>query len=242
MNRPLEDLTAIVTGASSGIGRATASLLAQSGARVFLIGRRQAVLEDVAAACGSLASAYPCDLTDDEQLRTLVTRIRAATAKLDILVHSSGIIKLGPTQDAPLVDFDEQYAANVRAPYLLTQSLIPMLRASRGQVVFVNSSVTRAANIAGRGTYAASQQSLHSIANALRDEVNELGIRVTNVFPGTTATDRQIKLHAMSGRRYDADRMLQPEDVAQAVLFALTIGRTAEVTDIHLRPMLKPLP
>jgi NADP-dependent 3-hydroxy acid dehydrogenase YdfG len=241
MCKSLQNMTALVTGASSGIGRATASLLARSGARVLLVARRQAVLEEVATACGPLASAYPCDLTNDAQLKGLASRLQADVGRLDTLVHSSGVINLGTTEIAPIADFDAQYAANVRAPYLLTQLLVPMLRVARGQVVFVNSSVTRAANIAGRGTYAACQQAVYSIANALRDEVNEAGIRVTTIFPGTTATERQINLHAMSGKRYDENRMLRPEDVAEAILFALSIGRTAEITDLHLRPMLKPL-
>jgi NADP-dependent 3-hydroxy acid dehydrogenase YdfG len=241
MSRVLENMVAVVTGASSGIGRATASLLARSKASVVLVGRRQSVLEDVARECGSLALACPCDMTDDAQLRGLITRLQRAFSRIDILVHSSGIIKLGSTEAAPVDDFDAQYAANVRGPYVLTQLLLPRLRAASGQVVFVNSSITRASNTASRGTYAATHQAAHSVANALRDEVNEAGVRVTTIFPGTTATQRQVDLHAMSGKRYDPERMLQPEDVAEAVLFALTIGRTAEITDLYMRPMLKPL-
>ena len=241
MSRTLENATALVTGATSGIGRATASILARSKARVALVARRQSVLEELAMECGSLASAYPCDMTDDAQLERLATRIQTDFAEIDILIHSSGIIKLGKTETSPVADLDAQYAANVRGPYILTQLLLPRLRAVSGQIVFVNSSITRANNTAGRGSYAATQQAVHSIANALRDEVNEAGVRVTTIFPGTTATQRQIDLHEISGKRYDPDRMLQPEDVAEAVLFALTIGRTAEITDLYLRPMLKPL-
>jgi NAD(P)-dependent dehydrogenase (short-subunit alcohol dehydrogenase family) len=241
MSRSLENMTALVTGASSGIGRAIALILARSKARVVLVGRRQSALEELATECGSLVSAYPCDMTDDTQLKGLATRIQADFARIDILVHSSGIIKIGRTETSPVADFDAQYAANVRGPYILTQLLLPFLRAVSGQIVFVNSSIIRANNTDGRGSYAATQQAVHSITNALRDEVNEAGVRVTSIFPGTTATQRQIDLHEISGRRYDPDRMLQPEDVAEAVLFALTIGRTAEITDLYLRPMLKPL-
>lgn len=242
MSRFLENTTALVTGASSGIGRATAKLLAHSKVKVALVGRRQSLLEDLAAECGPRVSAYPCDMTDDAQLKELADRIRVDLSRIDILVHSSGIIKLGTTETSPVSDFDSQYAANVRAPYTLTQLLLPLLREASGQIIVVNSSITRAHNTAGRGTYAATQHAVHAMTNALRDEVNEFGVRVTSIFPGTTATQRQMDLHAISGRRYDPDRMLQPEDVAEAVLFALTMGRTAEVTDLYLRPMLKPLP
>lgn len=241
MSRSLENATALVTGASSGIGRATAKILARSKVKVALVGRRQSILEELATECGALASAYPCDMTDDAQLKDLANRIRADFAAIDILVHSSGIIKLGPTETSPVADFDSQYTANVRAPYILTQLLLPLLRQASGQIVFVNSSITRAFNTAGRGSYAATQHAAHAMTNALRDEINEFGVRVTTIFPGTTATQRQLDLHAVSGKRYDPDRMLQPDDVAEAVLFALTIGRTAEITDLYLRPMLKPL-
>jgi NADP-dependent 3-hydroxy acid dehydrogenase YdfG len=140
-----------------------------------------------------------------------------------------------------VADFDAQYAANVRGPYILTKLLLPVLRAVSGQIVFVNSSITHASNTDGRGSYAATQHAARSIANALRDEVNEAGVRVTTIFPGATATQRQVYLHEISKKRYTPDRMLQPEDVAEAILFALTVGRTAEVTDLYLRPMLKPL-
>ncbi|MGB3043328.1 MAG: SDR family NAD(P)-dependent oxidoreductase [Xanthobacteraceae bacterium] len=242
MSRTLESTTAVVTGASSGIGRATAKILAGAQTRVALVGRRQSMLEELAMECGPLASVYPCDMTDDAQLTTLATAIRTDFSGIDILVHSSGIIKLGKTEISPVADLDNQYVANVRAPYILTQLLLPLLRERSGQIVVVNSSITRAFNTAGRGSYAASQHAVHAMTNALRDEVNEHGVRVTSIFPGTTATQRQIDLHEISGKRYDPDRMLQPDDVAEAILFALTIGRTAEVTDLYLRPMLKPLP
>lgn len=237
----LENIRALVTGASSGIGRATAAILTRSKARVALVARRQSVLEDLATQCGPAAFAYPCDITDDAQLKDLASRVRADFSGIDILVHSSGIIKLGKTETSPVADFDSQYAANVRGPYVLTQLLLPLLREASGQIVFVNSSITRAHSTAGRGSYAATQDAVRSMANTLRDEVNESGVRVTTIFPGTTATQRQIDIHRISGRRYDPDRMLQPEDVAEAVLFALTVGRTAEVTDLYLRPMLKPV-
>src|SRR5882724_7117046 len=119
MSRSLENMTALVTGASSGIGRATASILARSKARVVLVWRRQSILEELATECGSLASVHPCDMTDDAQLERLATRIQAEFARIDILVHSSGIIKLGRTESSPVIDFDAQYAVNVRGPYIL---------------------------------------------------------------------------------------------------------------------------
>ncbi|MGC2391714.1 MAG: hypothetical protein WA621_20145, partial [Candidatus Acidiferrum sp.] len=83
------------------------------------------------------------------------------------------------------------------------------------------------------------KHALKAIADALRAEVNELGVRVISVYPGRTATPQQEKIHELEGRSYHSDRLLQPEDVAQAVLNALAMPRTAEVTDIQIRPMRK---
>src|SRR4051794_19634248 len=149
MSHSLGNVTALVTGATSGIGRATALLLAQSKANVLLVGRRQSVLEDVAVRCGPLASMHPCDITDDAKVDELAAMIQAKHGRLDVLVHSSGIINLGTTETASVANFDAQYAANVRGPYVLTQRMLPLLRAASGQVVVVNSSITRATNTAG---------------------------------------------------------------------------------------------
>ena len=111
---------------------------------------------------------------------------------------------------------------------------------TRGQVLFINSTVIRAANIAGRGGYAASKQGLKAIADSLRDEVNEYGIRVISVMPGTTATDGQEKLYKIAGKPYDPGTLLQPQDIAQAACDALALPRTGEITDIYIRPMLTP--
>jgi NADP-dependent 3-hydroxy acid dehydrogenase YdfG len=237
----LDKMTAVVTGASSGIGKATASLLAKRNVRVALVGRRQAALQEAAGKCGPLASAYACDVTDDVQVRNLVEKVRSDMGRIDILVHSAGVIRLGTIERSSVVDFDAQFTTNVRAAYILVQAMLPSLRAVAGQVVFINSSITRAHKTDGRGAYAATRHALHSFANTLRDEVNEDGIRVTTIFPGTTATPRQSELYKYSGRRYDPARMLQPEDVAEAVWFATSASRTAEITDLYLRPMLKPI-
>jgi NADP-dependent 3-hydroxy acid dehydrogenase YdfG len=240
MSDSLQNMSAVVTGASSGIGRATAALLAKRNVRIALVGRREAVLREAAEECGPLASAYLCDLGDDTQVRALVEKIRSDMLRIDILVHSAGMIKLGNLARSPVRDFDAQFAINVRAAYVLVQAILPSLRAVAGQIVLINSSITRAHKTDGRGVYAIAKHALHSFANTLRDEVNEDGIRVTTIFPGKTATPMQSELYRSAGRRYEPSRMLQPEDVAQAVLFALTAARTSEITDLYIRPMQKP--
>jgi NAD(P)-dependent dehydrogenase (short-subunit alcohol dehydrogenase family) len=231
---------ALVTGASRGIGRAIALELAAEAATVCLVARDSRALEEVATATGRAGAAvFPADLTSDEDVRDLASRVKRDFGRLDILVHSAGIIAHGPLSRAPVTDFDSQYRANLRAPYLLTQTVLPMLIASQGQVVFINSSVglTTRPDVT---QYSATQHALKAIADALRQEINAEGVRVLSVHPGRTATPRQAEIHAIEGKPYRPERLLQPEDVAALVLSALRLPRTAEVTDISMRPFLSP--
>jgi NADP-dependent 3-hydroxy acid dehydrogenase YdfG len=141
---------------------------------------------------------------------------------------------------ARLTDFDFQYATNVRAPYALTQRLLPSLMAARGQIVFINSSVGLTAKRPDIGQYAATKHALKAIADSLREEVNPKGLRVLTVYLGRTATPMQETISRQEGRAYHPETLLQPEDVASVVLNALMLPPTAEVTDISIRPMARP--
>ena len=153
-------------------------------------------------------------------------------------MHSAAIIRMGTLADAPAEDFDLLYRTNLLGPYLLTQALLPLIRQRKGEIVFINSSVGLSAR-ANIGQYAATKHALRAIADSLRDEVNSDGVRVLSVFPGGTSSPTQEKIHAIEKRPYRPDRLLQPEDIASVVLNALCLPRTAEVTEIKIRPMLK---
>ena len=238
MNR-LAGQCAIVTGAGGGIGRALARALTGEGATVYLVGRRRELLQETARACGANQTRVcPTDLTKAGQIKKLVREVLETSGGVDILVHCAGVISHGKISDATAESFDAHYAANVRAPYVLTQSLLAMLTKVQGQVVFINSSVVTGPR-AGVSQFSATQHALRAVADTLRQEVNGDGIRVLNVFPGRTATSRQEALHAKEGKQYRPELLMQPEDIAAMVTAALTLPRTAEVTDISIRPMLK---
>jgi len=198
----------------------------------------EAVVAEIRAG-GGTAEGRSVDLVDDAARATLVEEVLAGDGGLDVLVHSNGTIVRGDVADAALDEFDLQYAANVRAPYALTQALLPGLVRSQGQVVFVNSSAGLAPS-ANASQYGATMHALRAIANVLRDEVNAAGVRVTSIYPGRTATPRQARIHEWEGKEYRPERLLQPEDVAAIVVAALELPRTAEVTDITIRSMTKP--
>jgi short-subunit dehydrogenase len=236
------DQVAVITGASSGIGRAVALGLAAQGAILCLVGRRLKMLEAVAESAQLEAPRVRCyqvDLTLDEELRRLEVGLQRDLGRVDLLVHSAGVISLGKIETTPVENFDHQYRINVRAPYVLTQTLLPLLRLCQGQIVFMNSSVGLGAR-ANVGQYAATKHALRAVADSLREEVNADGLRVLSVYIGRTASPMQAAVHETEGRAYLPDRLLRPEDVAAVVINALSLERTAEVTDINIRPLRKP--
>jgi NADP-dependent 3-hydroxy acid dehydrogenase YdfG len=156
-----------------------------------------------------------------------------------MLVLCGGAIFHGTMEHATLDEFDLQYRSNLRGHYALVQALLPLLRRQRGQFVFINSSLATQPPTREVGQFAATQYGLRAIADSLRDEVNADGIRVLSVYPGRTATPRTAALFQKEGRSYRPELLMQTEDVATMVTHALCLPRTAEVTDISMRPMMK---
>jgi NADP-dependent 3-hydroxy acid dehydrogenase YdfG len=111
-----------------------------------------------------------------------------------------------------------------------------MLKSQRGQIVFINSNAGLSA-VSCSGQYSATKHALKAVADSLRQEVNPAGVRVLDVFIGRTATPMQARLHALEGKSYSPDRLIQPEDVGSMVAHALCLPRSVEVTAIHMRPM-----
>lgn len=233
--------TSIITGATSGIGKAIALSLAATGMTLGLVGRDASRLEAVSSQVRSHSvrvESFRADLCSDEDIRRVASDLQRHFGELDVLIHSAGNFHMGTISQVSVHELDALYQINVRAPYILTQALLPMLSVRRGQVVFINSSAGLTAR-AGVGAYAASKHALKAIADSLREEVNHLGVRVITVYPGRTATPLQKKIREQEGARYTPDLLLQPEDIAKAVVNALEMPHTAEVTDIHIRPMHK---
>ncbi len=235
---------AVVTGASRGIGAAIALALARAGMGLWLVGRDGDALQAVAREAGGAPAAAPhqclrADLADDADVDRLAGMLQRELAAVDVLVHAAGVLHRAPLAHAPAAELDAQYRTNMRAPYVLTQRLLPQLKAAQGQVVFVNSS----AGLAPRANvvqYAATKHALKALADGLREEVNADGVRVLSLYVGRTATRLQAQLHALEGKAYDPAALIQPQDVAAVALHALALPRSVEVTDVSLRPMRKP--
>lgn len=234
----MKNQTAVITGASSGIGRAIAQGLAVRGASLCLIGRNVGALEEVAAKGDQSGDRriYKTDLASTEDILQAAENIKKDFGQIDILIHSAGYFSMGEIKHASVEDLDMHYRINVRAPYLLTQTLLPVMQHPGGQIVFINSSVGLKAR-AKVGQYGATKNALRAIADSLREEVNAEGIRVLSIFPGKTATPMQEEIHRMEGKECRYEQFMQPDDVAAVVMNALVLPQSAEVTDIRIRPM-----
>ena len=187
---------------------------------------------------GSEATCYSCDLGANCGQLELTQRLTRDLPRVDVLIQNAASYVAAPIEQASLVDFDRQYQTNVRAPYILTQALLPMLKAQRGQVVFINSSSGMAAKPLS-AQYDSTKHALRALADSLRGEVNAHGIRVLSVYLGRTASEMQKHIYKLEGKPYRPELLLQPEDIASVILNALSLPRTAEVTDVHIRPMIK---
>ena len=222
---------ALVTGASSGIGLAIAQALAGEGVHIHAVARSwpQAV---------EGWQLHHADFTVEADVKRLAAEVSASEAPLDLLIHCAGALEMGTVAEFSLAQLDVMYQVNVRAPFLLTQLLLPQLIQSQGQITFINSSAAVAPNTALAG-YSSTKAALKLVADCLRMEVNPSGVRVMSVYPGKTASIMQERAHTLAGKPYDAASLMQPEDVAQMVLSALALPKTAEMTDLHIRPMKK---
>lgn len=221
----------LVTGAGSGIGAAIARTLADRGDTLVLLARSARRGEDLSREFPG-AQVLVADLSDPGTLNGLG---RQVDGPLDSVIHSAGVVTLGPLATLKLHAIEEQLAVNLVAPAVLTREFLPHLREAHGTVVFINSGAGLTANPEW-GAYAASKFGLRAIADSLRAEEADHGVRVTSVFPGRTATVMQQEVHAQERRDYDPGAWIQPGSVAATILAAIDLPRDAVLTDLTLRP------
>lgn len=212
--------TAVVTGATSGIGREVALQLAELGWRVIAIGRDREALAELSRRSERLVP-HAADLLTDE-IEELIP------ARVDALVHAAGISPSTGVEETTPGEWERVFALNVTAGAALARHALPALRAARGTIVFVNSGAGTAAR--PRNTpYAASKHALRALANGLRVEEEGHGVRVSTVYPGPTDTP-------MFDGDVDRAALIRPASVAAAVVMAITASDDVQLTDIHVRP------
>lgn len=225
-------LSILVTGASSGIGRAVALTLAGSGHRVLGLARNAAALADLQAQAGVVPLA--ADVTDLEALETIL-----GGHEPDVVIHNAGLLTTrGPFQDMDPRAIDGHLDVNLRAPIHLTRLVLPgMIRRRSGHLVFVTSIAARAAH-PDIALYATTKAALAHFSDSLRLDLQGTGIRVTDIAPGRVRTDIYRDALDEAGRRqlYEGLRYLEPEDVARAVEYVLSLPDHVDVARLDLYP------
>jgi NADP-dependent 3-hydroxy acid dehydrogenase YdfG len=223
--------THLLTGAGSGIGQALADALHARGDELLLVarsGERAAELVDRYPGAATLVA----DLADVDALGSLAGHLPDS---LDSVVHAAGVVDLGTVAELTVAQWRSHLDVNLLAPVELTRLALPALRAARGTVVMVNSGAGLRANPTW-SAYAASKFGLRALADALRQEEHEHGVRVTSVFPGRTATAMQQRVHDQEGKEYDAGDWIAPETVAATILHVLDLPADATVPDVTVSP------
>jgi 3-oxoacyl-[acyl-carrier protein] reductase len=236
---PLRAQVAVVTGAARGIGEAIAHRLADMGATVVLTARDQARLAQVKTAIeqrGGKAAVLPCDLTDASDVAALGEKVAKEHGRCDILVNNAGVgVLRKPLIDLPVDEWDQMMHTNLRAPYLLIRHLAPLMIAARsGHIINISSLAGK--NILPEGAaYSASKWGLNGLTYSVAEELRQYNVRVSVIAPGSVNTH-----FGGGGSTKDPTRMIQPDDVAQVVEMLVTQAPTSFVSEVLLRPTMKP--
>ena len=223
MPAELSDRTAFVTGASAGIGESTARLLAREGANVALVARREERLTDLASEIedehGVETLVLPTDVSDDEQVDDAVEEAVSTFDGLDLVVSNAGINRMGDVEDLSTEKFRQVMGVNVDGTFFVTRAVIPHLRESAGSLVYVGSFAGKYPR-PGQAVYAGSKWWLQGFAQSLAGDVGLDDVAVTVVNPTEVITEIGIQDDRPAHERFDHDNAAQPEDVAEAIVFA----------------------
>jgi NADP-dependent 3-hydroxy acid dehydrogenase YdfG len=242
MPGPLDGRVAVVTGASSGIGEATVRALSGAGAAVALGARRTDRLQAIAESLEGRTLVHGLDVTDEEQARAFVQAAGDELGGVHILVNNAGVMLLGPVADADTAEWRQMISVNLLGLLYCTHAALPLIGASGGgDIVNVSSVAGRRAD-AGGAVYNMTKFGVHAFSEALRQEALHAGIRVTTVAPGFVDTELQghnaspLVRKTLERVREQIGEVLHPEDIADAILHAVTRPRHVCINEVLVRP------
>jgi 3-oxoacyl-[acyl-carrier protein] reductase len=228
--------TAFVTGATQGIGRATAFALGRAGYRVGVCARTASKVETILSelrAEGIEAAGAAADVADPEQVRRSVALVIEQLGEIGVLVNNAGVLIARPFEELTLEDWDVTMATNLRSLYLVTREVLPGMRRRREGTIVNVASLAGRNGFAGGTAYTASKHAVLGFARSLMLEVRKEGVRVVTVCPGSVDTGMLVDQPMLSPNR---ERILQPEDVADAILHAVRLPGRALVSELDIRP------
>jgi len=244
MSGRLDGRVALVTGASSGIGEATALGLAEAGAKVAIAARRRDRLQALAArlqALGAEPLVLVADLADEHEAKRIVSETEAHYGRLDILVNNAGVMYLEPVEEADLGRWRRMLELNVLGLIASTQAALPGMRQRRdGHIVNISSTAGRVAN-PNAAAYSATKFGVVAFSEALRREVYQHNVRVTVIEPGVVETELRDHIgHATTKDNLnawaDSMRQLQSVDVAEAIVFCVSRPAHVNINELLMRP------
>ncbi len=227
-------MNVVVTGASQGIGRAIAEAFAtRDGANLALVARTEAKLEAVAASCrerGGTPLVVPTDVTDDAAVAEMADAVHNAWGPPDVLVNNAGAFTYAPLGELTLEGFRDQIDVNLTGAFAVTKAFLPAMRERGTGHLFFMGSVASLMAYPGNAGYCAAKHGLRGLARVVRAETKDEGLRVTTVLPGATDTP------TWEGADLPSERLMAPEDVAQAVVDAAHLSDRTVLEELLLRP------
>ena len=223
MSKNLEHSVAIITGASSGIGRETAFLFARKGVKIALASRREDKLQEVAQeinGLGSEALILPIDVSDQDQIDSMVERVLERFGQVDILVNNAGFGQFAPIEETSADDMREIFGVNFMGPFYAIKAALPHMRKQGSGHIINISSVAGKRGFPFMGAYCATKFAMNAISEALRIELTGTNIHVSLVYPVTTKTEFFDVLKNKTGRRFELPTMFtqSAQQVAQAIV------------------------
>jgi 3-oxoacyl-[acyl-carrier protein] reductase len=234
------DKVAIVTGAGSGVGRATAIALAGEGMRLALVGRRREALDETArliVSSGRPILVVPTDITEEAYVEGTVRTVVEELGGVDVLVAAAGIGRYGPVETYSLADWDATLATNLTGVFLYSRGVLPAMRERGGGAIIAIASGAAKQGYANLAAYAASKFGLLGFMQSLAEEVRSDGIKVSTILPGSIATGFAGKTTAdVAAGRAQGRTYLEPEDVAEAVVYLLKQPARAWTQELNLWP------
>jgi NADP-dependent 3-hydroxy acid dehydrogenase YdfG len=243
MNVDLSSQVVAVTGASSGIGEATALACARAGAAVALGARRVERIDALAEQItreGGRAIAVPVDVGEESQAGSFVARAHSELGRLDVLVNNAGVMLLGPIEHAPTEEWRRMIHANVFGVLYCTHAALPLMREQgSGHIVNVSSVAGRVAR-AGSGVYNLTKFGVGAFSESLRQEGVAIGVRVTLIEPGAVSTElvghNRPEVREQISKRFGDIERLSAEDIAEAVLYAIGQPPHVSINEVLVRP------